>query len=388
MTRKLAEASAGERPGLAAAFAALARGDSLAAEDAFEREYEAQSRAADEARQTMAEAARNVANLALLRDVAKAVSFYRKALAVEPEHVETARLLGHALMLLGDLTGARSSVVPVTSRRPIAREDSWGEMAAQVGLGDVFQKTKDLAAANRAFTAALGLAERRLAHDPANTEWQRDLSVSHDRIGDVLVAQGDGPGALAAYRKGLAIREALAARDPANTEWQRDLSVSHNKIGDVLVAQGDGPGALAAYRKGLGDRARRWPRAIRPTPSGSATSRSATTRSATCWWRRATGRGRWRRIARGWRSREALAARDPANTEWQRDLSVSHDRIGDVLVAQGDGPGALAAYRKGLGDPRGAGRARSGQHAVADRRGRFVRQAWDAGARAERRRTP
>ena len=67
----------------------------------------------------------------------------------------------------------------------------------------------------------------------------------------MLVAQGDGPGALAAYRKSLEIREALAARDPANTGWQRDLSVSHRKIGDVLVAQGDGPGALAAYRKGL-----------------------------------------------------------------------------------------------------------------------------------------
>ena len=62
----------------------------------------------------------------------------------------------------------------------------------------------------------------------------------------MLVAQGDGAGALAAYRKALAIREALAAHDPANTEWQRDLSVSHNKIGDVLVTQGDGAGALAA----------------------------------------------------------------------------------------------------------------------------------------------
>jgi predicted negative regulator of RcsB-dependent stress response len=46
--------------------------------------------------------------------------------------------------------------------------------------------------------------------------------------------------------------------------------------------------------------------------------------------------------------REGLAQRDPANTEWQRDLSVSHDRIGNVLVAQGDGPGALAAYQAGL----------------------------------------
>ncbi|MBK9327119.1 MAG: hypothetical protein IPN00_12635 [Hydrogenophilales bacterium] len=83
--------------------------------------------------------------------------------------------------------------------------------------------------------------------DPAT--WQRDLSLSRRMA--TLLAQGDGPGALAAYRKGLAIAEALAARDPANTEWQRDLSVSFDRIGNVLVAQGDGPGALAAYRKGL-----------------------------------------------------------------------------------------------------------------------------------------
>ena len=75
--------------------------------------------------------------------------------------------------------------------------------------------------------------------DPANIQWQCDLSVSHERIGDVLEAQGDGPGALAAYRKSLAVREALAARDPANTQWQRDLSASHDRNGDVLEALGD-----------------------------------------------------------------------------------------------------------------------------------------------------
>ena len=42
----------------------------------------------------------------------------------------------------------------------------------------------------------------------------------------MLVAQGDGAGALAAHRKCLVIAEALAARDPANTGWQRDLSVA------------------------------------------------------------------------------------------------------------------------------------------------------------------
>jgi tetratricopeptide (TPR) repeat protein len=45
---------------------------------------------------------------------------------------------------------------------------------------------------------------------------------------------------------------------------------------------------------------------------------------------------------------ETLAGRDPGNTQWQRDLSVSNNKVGDVLAAQGDLPGALAAYRKGL----------------------------------------
>jgi predicted negative regulator of RcsB-dependent stress response len=41
---------------------------------------------------------------------------------------------------------------------------------------------------------------------------------------------------------------------------------------------------------------------------------------------------------------ETLASRDPANTEWQRGLSVTQERIGDVMVAQGHSADALASY--------------------------------------------
>ncbi|MGB7987829.1 MAG: hypothetical protein WCF44_00440, partial [Candidatus Methylophosphatis roskildensis] len=44
--------------------------------------------------------------------------------------------------------------------------------------------------------------------------------------------------------------------------------------------------------------------------------------------------------------RAAKAAADSAEDE--RDRSVALNALGDVLVAQGDGPGALAANRKGL----------------------------------------
>ena len=45
---------------------------------------------------------------------------------------------------------------------------------------------------------------------------------------------------------------------------------------------------------------------------------------------------------------DRLAKADPGNAGWQRDLSVSHDRIGDVLVAQGNLPAALDSYQASL----------------------------------------
>jgi hypothetical protein len=127
----------------------------------------------------------------------------------------------------------------------------------------------------------LAIAEALAGRDAANTQWERDLSVSHNRIGDVLVAQGDLVAALTAFRKSLAIAEALAGRDAANTQWQRDLSISHNRIGDVRVAQGDLGAAWRRFAR-VWRSPRRWPGAMPPTPNGNATCRSATTRSATC----------------------------------------------------------------------------------------------------------
>ena len=45
---------------------------------------------------------------------------------------------------------------------------------------------------------------------------------------------------------------------------------------------------------------------------------------------------------------QRLVKADPDNTSWQRDLSVAYDKIGDVLVAQGDLSGALQSYQADL----------------------------------------
>jgi len=64
----------------------------------------------------------------------------------------------------------------------------------------------------------------------------------------VQEAQGDLAGALKSYNDSLAIVARLAKSDPGNAEWQRDLSVSYNKVGDVQKAQGDLTGALKSYQ--------------------------------------------------------------------------------------------------------------------------------------------
>ena len=63
-----------------------------------------------------------------------------------------------------------------------------------------------------------------------------------------------------------------------------------------------------------------------------------------CRWRRATSLARSRyRDARA--IRERLAKSDPGNARWQYDLGISNEKIGSVLMAQGDLVGALKSYQ-------------------------------------------
>ncbi|MFM7403554.1 MAG: hypothetical protein ACKO1N_05535, partial [Erythrobacter sp.] len=89
------------------------------------------------------------------------------------------------------------------------------------------------AAARSAYEAGLAIAERLAASDPGNAGWQRDLSISHNKIGDVARAAGDLAAARSAYEAGLAIRQRLAVSDPGNAGWQRDLWVSYWKMADL-----------------------------------------------------------------------------------------------------------------------------------------------------------
>ncbi len=116
--------------------------------------------------------------------------------------------------------------------------------------GDYSFEREVLADALAAYEASRAIADVLAAADPGNAGWQRDLSVSHNKIGDVLKEQGNLPAALAAYEASRAIREVLAAADPGNAGWQRDVAVSHGKLGLLHKAKGDKSEALGSFRLG------------------------------------------------------------------------------------------------------------------------------------------
>ena len=243
-------------------------------------------------------------------------------------------------------------------------------------------------------------------------------------------AQGDLTGALKAYEDSFAIVDRLAKSDPGNAGWQRDLSVSYEKVGDVQVAAGrPRRGAdllprqprdcrpagdirpqqrrLAARslgvvqqnrrRAGRAGRPRRgadllprqprdptaWRNPIPATPAGSAISRCRTSRWATCRSRRATSPARWPPTARPSRSETAWRNPIPATPVAARSLGVVQ-QIGDVQLDAGDLAGALASYRDSLAISTTGGGIRSRQRRLAARSLGVVRQHRRRAGRAGR----
>src|SRR5450755_2721189 len=211
-----------------------------------------------------------------------------------------------ALLRAGDLSAATRQLLAIheqvqarAAADPANTQWQYDLSISHERLGDAARAAGDLTAARAAYQATREIAAKLAAADPANTQWQRELSISHYKLGNVAVAAGDLTAARTAYQADLDIAARLAAADPANPQWQHDLSVSHNNLGNVAMAAGDLTAARAAYQA-------------------------------------------YQDIA------ERLATADPANTEWQRDLSISHIKLGDVVRAAGDLTAARAAYQTGL----------------------------------------
>jgi tetratricopeptide (TPR) repeat protein len=148
--------------------------------------------------------------------------------------------------------------------------------------------------------ADFAIAERLAQQDPSNTQWQRDLSASHELRGDLLFQQGKASEALQHYQASRAILERLVQKDSSNAEWQQYLAETDYKVAFTLYVLRNVDDALQTYEAGRAIAAR-------------------------------------------------LVQQDPNNARWQRILSSFHASIGRVLELQDKLPEALQAYEASRG---------------------------------------
>jgi tetratricopeptide (TPR) repeat protein len=285
-------------PRYAKALALLKAGKPDEAEPLLKAIAEDKEKRADKDAKDAAAAYRNLASIARVSDPGRARDYYARAARLDPSDVNGMMQNGWFQQEAGQLDAAHAAYARVIAMAKPGADDE-DLVSAIFGMGDIEQQRGNLGAALATYHEAETIADRLAKSDPGNAQWQRDLSVSYERVGDVQVEQGNLPAALASYQADIAIKDRLAKSDPGNAGWQRDLSISYERVGDVQVAQGNLPAALASYQAEF---------AIM----------------------------------------DRLAKSDPGNAGWQRDLLVSHIKVGDVQVAQGNLPAALASYQASL----------------------------------------
>jgi tetratricopeptide (TPR) repeat protein len=88
---------------------------------------------------------------------------------------------------------------------------------------------RQLGATRKAFERyqeAMTILKSRVEAEPDRADYQRDLSVSYNKLGDLLQALGQGEAARQYYQQTLEIRQRLVAAEPDRADYQWDLVVS------------------------------------------------------------------------------------------------------------------------------------------------------------------
>ncbi len=161
-------------------------------------------------------------------------------------------------------------------------------------VGDFQRSLGRPEAAARAYRRAFEIAATLAAETPASLEFQRDLSVSHQKLGMLAADAGDGEEARRHFLASREIRERLAALAPGDPTREWDLAGSLDRLGQLALEAGD----LTAARREFSQL-----KAVM----------------------------------------ERLTAIDPANLDWRRDLAIAEQKLGCLADRAGD-LGAAGAH--------------------------------------------
>jgi hypothetical protein len=256
---------------------------------------------------------------------------------------------------LADCERGLAIAEPLVAAHPEARWPAWLLSRLLEWRGRLFYLRDgrwDRPRAEADYGRAIGLREALHAARPESQVAARDLFMVRWRLADLLARGGAGEraAALAQFEQCLADAERLLASDPESALAAGDVSLSLNRIGDLLH-QRAGPGdlerALDGYRRGLAIRERLFQ--ANPESADVARDISVSLNRIGDLLRRRAGPGDLERALDGYRRglaiRERLLQANPESGEAARDLYISYDRMALTTEALGD-PAALDWWRK------------------------------------------
>ena len=180
-------------------------------------------------------------------NLSRALMSYQEAVEFKKDYLQAWRRVTSIAEKLGKTQLALQVVRSLKKQLDPQENPKWFAIATS-DEADLFVKLGNNIEAFKLYLALQKHLSKLVVAEPENTEWQRDLSVSHNKVGDMHKANGDGLKALKAYEDGLAIAKILAKLDPKNAGWQRDLFVSTSKVADIQVVNGDAKSALKSYQ--------------------------------------------------------------------------------------------------------------------------------------------
>jgi serine/threonine protein kinase/tetratricopeptide (TPR) repeat protein len=293
-------------------------------------------------RRARAEQARAERRFNDVRKLANSVLFdYHDAIKDLPGATKVReRLVKDALTYLDSLAGEAHSD-PALQRELAAAYERVGDVRGEESSGSL----GDLSGAIESYTKALRIREALVLVNPSDTQAQRDLASSHEKLGSRLLDTTEPSNGVEHLRKALALRLDLTRKQPARDELQLDLAATHRNLGVALNRNGPLADALEQYRDALAlceklvltnPQDRKYRRALWASYRGVG---------YTLWLNGIAGavEATSKALVLG----EALLADDPINADYRQSLTLNYQNAGD-MHKETDKRGALEYFRRAL----------------------------------------
>jgi tetratricopeptide (TPR) repeat protein len=205
---------------------------------------------------------------AALTEHEAALAIHQRLAAIDPRWqpslAASSTIVGDALRTRGDIDRALAAYqtsLAITKQRVASKPDDAAALhqlaTAHTSLGDFYSEhRRDAATALREHQRAVVLHQGLVAGAPRDVARRRDLVRSHAAVADMQMQLGDFARAAATHEQALTIAKALAAEDLTDVISQNLLADRHEELGGVLHNQGSLPAATEHYQTSLAIRRR------------------------------------------------------------------------------------------------------------------------------------